>query len=465
MARDTIFICHATPDDNDFVRWLGARLTGHGYKVWADMFGLKGGTPFWNTIEDALREHACKVIYVASKASVDPKRQGVRNELSVADAVRKSLSDPAFIIPVRLDDVAFSDFPILVHQLNGVEFSRGWGKGFIELLDTLESAHVPRTHHDQTLEFERWRQDAVKTAALVNNEREPILTSLSPVNALPTEVCYLSHNADTAAIIQALRATDIPFAPHYQLLITFAGLDEINAALPTPMVAELRARAPLETFLSGEVAGVTTPRRADASNIATALLRQHVERHLTQRGLKALPQRGSSAFYFPDGLVPNNKVPYTAASGRRTNKNVVGRSERNKVYWHLAMKVSVVLGPPAFVRFKPYIAFSDDGQTAISDPKRTSPIRRRFCKNWWNPTWRQLQEAFAVWLAEGQAESAIALGESQRLVLAGRLLQLTAERHIVGDLQFQDEAEEPDEPDDDDDDDDFRVEAMDESEE
>ena len=459
MARDTIFICHATPDDNDFVRWLGARLTGHGYKIWADMFGLKGGTPFWNTIEDALREHAYKVIYVASKASVDPKRQGVRNELSVADAVRKALNDPAFIIPVRLDDVAFSDFPILVHQLNALDFSQGWGKRLIELLDTLETANVPRTDHDQIAEFERWRQDAVKTAALVTNEAEPVLTSLSPINSLPAEVHYLKHNADTAVITQALRASGIPFAPHYQLLITFAGLDEINAALPMPMVAELRAQTSLETFLSGNVADVTSPGRADASNIATALLRQHVERHLTQRGLNELPLRGSSAFYFPDGLVPNNKVPYTAASGRRTNKNVVGRSERNKVYWHLAMKVSVVLGPPAFVRFKPYVAFSDGGQTAIADPKRTSPIRRRFCKNWWNQHWRQLQEAFAVWLAEGQAERTIALDGSQRLVLAGRLLQLTAERHIVGDLQFQDEAEEPDEPDDDDDD--LVVEAID----
>lgn len=462
MARDTIFICHATPDDNDFVRWLGARLTGHGYKVWADMFGLKGGTPFWNTIEDALREHACKVIYVASKASVDPKRQGVRNELSVADAVRKALNDPAFIIPVRLDDVAFSDFPILVHQLNALDFSKGWGKRLIELLDTLETANVPRVDHDQTAEFERWRQDAVKTAALVNNEPEPVLTSLSPINALPAEVRYLKYSGDAAAITRALRTSGIPFAPFYQLLITFAGLDEINAALPTPIVAELRAQTPLETFLSGEVTDVTTPRRADASNITTALLRQHLERHLTQRGLKTLPQRGSSAFYFPDGLVPNNKVPYTAASGRRTNKNVVGRSERNKVYWHLAMKVSVVLGPPAFVRFKPYVVFSIDGQTAIADPKRTSPIRRRFCKNWWNQHWRQLQEAFAVWFADGLPEHAITLDGSQRLVLAGRLLQLTAERHIVGDLQFQDEAEEPEEPDDDDDD--FAVEAMDRGE-
>jgi TIR domain len=53
-SRDTIFICHASPDDDDFVRWLGTRLTGHGYKVWADLFKLKGGTPFWSTIEEAL---------------------------------------------------------------------------------------------------------------------------------------------------------------------------------------------------------------------------------------------------------------------------------------------------------------------------------------------------------------------------------------------------------------------------
>jgi hypothetical protein len=452
MARDTIFICHATPNDNDFVRWLGARLTGHGYKVWADMFGLKGGTPFWNTIEEALREHACKVIFVASRASVDPMRQGVRNELSVADAVRKLLADPAFIIPVRLDDVPFSDFPILVHQLNGIDFSRGWGGRLIELLDTLETANVPRQHGDQTPEFRRWREEAVKTAALISTEQEPVLTSLSPINALPAEIFYLKHNADPAAIAQVLRESGIPFAPFYQLIITFAGLEAINEALPTPMLAGLRGRTPLGTFLTGQGTGVTTPLKSDASNIATALLRQHVERHLIQRGLRMLPQRGSGAFYFPLDLVPNNKVPYTAASGRRTNKNVVGRSERNRVYWHLAMKVSVVLGPPAFVRFKPYVAFSDDGQNAIADPKRTSPIRRRFCKNWWNQHWRQLQEAFVVWLADGKAECSISLDGTQTLVLAGRLLQLTAERHIVGDLQFQDEAADPDEPDDDEDD-------------
>lgn len=72
MDRDTIFISHATPDDNDFVRWLGTRLTGHGYRVWADLFDLKGGTPFWTTIEDAIRTRAIKVLFVVSHKSVDP---------------------------------------------------------------------------------------------------------------------------------------------------------------------------------------------------------------------------------------------------------------------------------------------------------------------------------------------------------------------------------------------------------
>ena len=95
MTRDTIFISHATPDDNDFVRWLGNRLAGHGYRVWADLFELKGGTPFWTTIEDAIRTRAIKVVFVVSHKSVDPNRSGVRNELSVADTIKKQIPDLA----------------------------------------------------------------------------------------------------------------------------------------------------------------------------------------------------------------------------------------------------------------------------------------------------------------------------------------------------------------------------------
>jgi hypothetical protein len=167
VERDTIFISHATPDDNDFVRWLGTRLTGHGYRVWADLFELRGGTPFWNSIEEALRHHACKVIFIVSKMSIDPNRTGIRNELSVADVMRKTLNDPGFIIPLRIDDTAFGDFPIQIHQLNGIDFSKGWGAKLVDLLDTLEHANVPKSAGDQTAEFEKWRNTVVRTATAI----------------------------------------------------------------------------------------------------------------------------------------------------------------------------------------------------------------------------------------------------------------------------------------------------------
>lgn len=148
-------------------------------------------------------------------------------------------------------------------------------------------------------------------------------------------------------------------------------------------------------------------------------------------------------------MIPNNKVCYVDAAGCRTYKNVVGRSARNKVLWHLAMKVSVVLGPPALVRFKPYVCFSENGLDAIADPKRTSAIRRRFCKNWWNPQWRQLQQAFCAFLANGEDEIIVPLDGTETLALDGKLLELTATRRMPDDLKVTNEPDDPDEPEDD----------------
>lgn len=41
--RETIFISHASPEQNVFTLWLGAKLAAMGYEVWADVLRLKGG--------------------------------------------------------------------------------------------------------------------------------------------------------------------------------------------------------------------------------------------------------------------------------------------------------------------------------------------------------------------------------------------------------------------------------------
>ena len=165
-------------------------------------------------------------------------------------------------------------------------------------------------------------------------------------------------------------------------------------------------------------------------------------------GLKVFETSGAPAFFFPINLIEDSKVFYTAGSGKRTWKRVTGRSKRNKVYWHLAMKVNVDLGPPSFVRFKPYICFSEDGYSAITDTKLTSAIRRRFCKNWWNTQWRQLQQAFIAFLTKGADELPIVLSGHEKLVLAGSLMQVLGSRRMPEDLQVLEEPEEPPEAED-----------------
>jgi hypothetical protein len=95
IMRNKVFISHATPDDNDFTKWLSLKLIGLGYEVWCDLLELSKGGDFWNNIEKEIRENTCKFLIVLS--SISNKRDGVLKELAVATKVKKQLNDDTFI--------------------------------------------------------------------------------------------------------------------------------------------------------------------------------------------------------------------------------------------------------------------------------------------------------------------------------------------------------------------------------
>lgn len=454
-VRDVVFISHATPEDNDFVRWLGARLIGLGYNVWADVFELKGGTPFWRSIEEAIRQRAVKVIYVASTASVDPARSGVRNEVMAASVMGSKLEDAQFIIPVRRDKVDFGLFPIQVSQLNAIDFSVGWGGKLLELVDTLETAKVPvdPSRIDERMAF--WKERTSREPPTVAHEPELLVANLLPVAALPAAVNIYEFSGPNTEIKDALQATGIPYRQFQRLIISFADVDELQAGLPSRFRLSLERSVPLERFLAGPDRDETAPFRSDARGMISHLMRWHVERFLLSKGLKAYEAPGGRAFYFPLGLIADAKVRYATPDGKRTWKGVVGRSEKYRVNWHLSMQVNIDLGPPAFVRFKPYICFSEDGKDPITEPKRTTALRRRICKTWWNRQWRQLQQAFVAFLSGGGAEFTVSLDGTAAMTLSGSLLQLQGARRLVGDIELADMPEEPADDEDDEGDEDF----------
>ena len=64
MNKDTIFISHATPEDNDFTIWLASRLELLGYEVWLDKNALLGGEKLWETIDNTIRNKSIKFLLV-----------------------------------------------------------------------------------------------------------------------------------------------------------------------------------------------------------------------------------------------------------------------------------------------------------------------------------------------------------------------------------------------------------------
>lgn len=463
LHRDVVFISHATPEDNEFVKWLGARLIGLGYNVWADVFKLKGGTPFWRSIEEAIRTRAIKVIYVASTASVDPSRTGVRNELAAAAIVASKLKDPEYIIPLRVNKVDFGSFPIQVVQLNALDFSDGWGGMLFALIETLEKANVPLDHTkiDERMQF--WKERTSRDAPKVEIGSEPLLTNLLPIETLPAEISFYEFNGPNTEIKSSLDGTGIPYAQFARLIISFADIAELQSKMPPQFTLSLDKRIDLKDFLRGPTRNETAPEWREARNILSNLVRRHVEGFLVGRGLEIFERSSGNAFYFPLGLIEGGKVSYLKPDGGKAKKAVTGRSEKYKVNWHLAMMVNIDLGPLAFVRFKPYICFSENG-VLISDPKRTSAIRRRFCKTWWNRQWRQLQQAFVAFLGSGDGGILVDLNGPEQLRLAGKLLQLEGVRRLVGDIEFDDVPEEPEESLEDDPEDDIDLTPIDDEE-
>jgi hypothetical protein len=447
--RDVVFISHATPDDNEFVRWLGTRLTGYGYKVWADIFDLAGGTPFWVSIEDAIRKKAVKVVAIVSRASCDPGRSGVRNEISVADAVKKSLKDGEFIIPVRIDDVPFADMPIQIHQLNVIDFSKGWGAKLADLVDTLRKAGVPRVVTDLAAEFDRWRAASVRSDVVVERGGEPLLSSILPILRFPEEISFYEYEGENRRFEEAVKNVSHPIAWHNRLLLSFADAHEIQEDLPTEFTVALRARAPLLAFLNGTLTDPIGPHRRDASNAVVRMLRESFEKHLEDRGLLRYQASGGTVMFFPKGLLPDNRVIYTNAKGRETFKQVVGHSKVLNAHWHLGMRAVVRLDDAPSVRLRPFVVFTRDGSKPLEDADEMIKLRRRFCKSWFNHVWRPLFQAFYEFFGDRTDAVRIDLGGHRSWAVAGEGLKLISEMRMPLDLDVIDTDAEPGEPDED----------------
>lgn len=433
--RDTVFISHANPEDNDFARWLALQLANQGYPVWCDLTTLLGGEDFWSDIETAIRERTVKFLFVLSRAS--NHKLGTVQELSVAQAVARSdhlrhLRD--FVIPLKVDGLPHAETNIQLNNLNAVPFTKGWALGLRRLIEKLEADAVPKSPAFSPTAVTRWwRIHHGADQGLVRRPEE-CLTNWFPLGPLP-ETLYFHHLVRYGGGVTDLPdRLPYPAAKHGSYLISFAPADDLRPAVAPPNELGESAGCLLQTFLDGAHREVPVERRA-AQNHVTSLLRQAWELELERRELPVYELSGGvKCCYFTKGMTEHDRVYFTGVHGQPAYRQVVGYStvskkpsqEPAKRYWHFGVQLKPLLYPARAYAAKPHVVFSSDGQTIWESDRRLHRARRSECKNWWNAEWRDRILAAMAWLAGEDQEVILPISADLHLSIAPSPLTLTS---------------------------------------
>jgi len=414
LNRDMLFLSHANPEDNDFTRWLALQLAKDGYGVWCDLTKLLGGENFWKDAEEAIRSRTIKFIYVLSRTSNE--KEGPRNELQIAKNVfrrDKSLHD--FIVPLHVDDLPHAEINVLLTSLNAIPFERSWAKGYSQLLEVLEREKVPKHPSFNPAAVQSWWREQFSAEKGVKAEPETYLSNSLPIKTHPQSVWLHTLVRSTVGEIRPEnRMTHAGFMDGIDL-VTFASAEDIKPALGEGVSVIESNAFPVQDLLVGK----TQIEAKKGRYFLSRLLRECWERWIgsSALGTYVLSNR-SNCYFFKKEAQPNVDVHFTNPEGKKTYRSVVGyatQADGTKRYWHFAVQARPVLAPSLGYLISSHVIFTSDGVTPWSSHTKMHSARRRQCKSWFNPEWRDRLLATLHWLSQGSSALSIPAGSDVRI--------------------------------------------------
>jgi hypothetical protein len=395
--RRLVFISHANPVDNNFAAWLSGKLAIAGYTVWSDVTKLVGGEVIWDDIEQAIRNHAAKVVVAISRTS--QTRPGVLDEIDLAIRVERAENLKSFVLPIRIDNLPFSEVRANLARKNIIDFNRNWAAGLSSLLRVFERDRVPKTVATGAETLSRSLDGGLRVRATVIDKQEKLVSNWLLAIKLPDSIDLMDVSAPQSEVQVLVRTAPFPAFQYLRLLGTFSDPARENEFKILTTSVKRAYRIPLSEFLAGNSeVGI---RRQEARNILANLLRQAWNFGMQARGLRSFEMAsGQLAWFAPDQLIETNKVAFIDDAGKRRRKQLVGWSEKRQIFWHAAFEAKPVVGDvPRFV-LRPHVIFTADGKTPLFSKQRMHVLRRSFCKSWWNDRWRDLLIAFTQIIGE-----------------------------------------------------------------
>ena len=395
--RDTILITHANPEDNAVTSWFASKLATAGYRVWVDLERLRGGADFWDDIDDQLRNRTIKQIVLISK---NVGKQGVKKELAIGDIVGKQLGDSGFMIPIRVDDVPFSDFPPELVRRNAHDAFPNWADALAPLLDDLTEAEVPKNSDIDSAIIEQLVRSREIERQKIIEEPEELLSNWFPIAEKRPHLNFFGLSGTEVQKNEWLKSANVPIIEHSGLIASFCDPITLSASGPFKIGMKQRFSIPFDNLVSGKDVD-PFPSRAEARRFTVNLMRQHWDNAMEAKGLMSFEYAdGKKGWFFPDGLIEGS-VKIDLDNGLRVQRVLSGKFKEHR--WHLCLVAGPQVWPEPLYRVHANVALTENGVDPLPG-KKTQKIRRRLTKSWWNDKWRDMLLASMGWIASDETK-------------------------------------------------------------
>lgn len=440
--------------------WLAPRLEAQGYKVFADIRSLETGDRWRREITQTLQDKAVKMLLCCRDATLG--KQGVQEEIGIAEDLLKSLRDPRFIMPLRL-----APFKKVfgIGELQYTNFENRWADGLAELLDDLESQNVPRGQAAISPNWENYRK---RRGVKIEDRPETLISNWLRVAALPEALGYFQPTGaiNHQVLYQACRDARLPAEPYLRGFFSFCTLDEVNREYSGIGKFEVRAQISLAEFLENGFADLAI-RSGEARKLIMSMLRRAWEQWCLERGLLRYEWSSLSGFHVTDKQIALGKKVAWGTQGEGKRLSVLRNIAQKKI-WQYGVSATPALWPFPHFKLKARVLFSqaEDVKATRAATDRTQGLfqegvlskagdviddkdtqhraRRSVCKGWRNKQWHGRLRAFIELLTGDSPIIHLALGDKARARLDAMPMFFTSPVATVLPDDLADEDEEVD---------------------
>lgn len=391
--RDTIFISHATPEDNEIAIWLASRLENAGYNVWIDKNELTGGEEFWDDIQGILTNKTVKFLSIISNASINKK--GVKDEISFALDIERKNNLSEFILPIKIDENV--TVPINLGRKNYIDdFKTDWGTGLERVLNFLEKNNVPRSNISNLGDLESaLRKNVIK----LEKGNETIMSNQFRIR-LPEYVFLYEKSATAKELPKNHEYYEYPVREFAGELLSFLEPEKINSIVGSQQLV-LSAKYKSDDFINGQYKiHAVNSKDEDIDRVIKTLISKTFDMLFNSKGLKNIYWNHTCDWWFPNNLIQDNKIYFTNYYDKKTYRVIVGKSKQ--YVWHFCFRYRIRNNNNNFyIEISPRTIYTDEKDVVIPSDSKLNRLRISRTKTWYNEKWRDLLIGFMYWLNNG----------------------------------------------------------------